>query len=73
MDVTVVDTVASTYTPTTLVTHYGTAAAAALRKRAKYADIIQSHIFVRIAIETLAPINTDGQRFLDSLLFSCSD
>ena len=33
----------------------------------RYAEIIQSHIFVAIAIETLAPINMDGQRFLDSL------
>ena len=38
-----------------------------MRKRAKYAEIIQSHHFVPIAIETLRPINMDGQRFLDSL------
>ena len=30
-------------------------------------EIIQSHHFVPIAIETLGPINMDGQRFLDSL------
>ena len=45
----------------------GAAKAAATRKRAKYAEIIQPHIFVPIAIETLGPINMDGQRFLDSL------
>ena len=45
----------------------GAAEAAATRKRAKFAEIIQSHIFVPIAIETLGPINMDGQRFLDSL------
>ena len=37
------------------------------RKRAKYDEIIQWHPFVLIAIETLGPINMDGQRFLDSL------
>ena len=40
---------------------------AALRKRAEYTDIIQLHIYVPIAIETMTPINKDGQRFLDSL------
>ena len=43
------------------------AEAAATRKRTKYADIIQSHHFVPIAIETLGPINMEGQRFLYSL------
>ena len=52
-DVTVVDTLASSYTPTTSVTPCGAAEAAATRKRAKYAEIIQSHHFVPIAIETL--------------------
>ena len=41
--------------------------AAATRKRAKYVDIIQSHIFVPLAIETLGPIDMDGQRFIDSI------
>ena len=45
----------------------GAAEAASTRKRAKYAEIIQSHHFVPIAIETLEPINMDSQRFLDSL------
>ena len=66
-DVTGVDTVANSYTPTTSVTPCAAAKAAATRKRAKYAGIIQSHHFVPIAIETLGPINMDGQRFLDSL------
>ena len=66
-DVTVVDTLANSYTPTTSVTSCGAAEAAATRKRAKYAEIIQSYYFVPIAIETLGPINMDGQRFLDSL------
>ena len=43
------------------------AEAAATRKRANYAEIIQSHLFVPIAIETLGPINMDDQRFLNSL------
>ena len=66
-DVTAVDTLASSYTPTTSVTPREAAEAAATRKRAKYTEIIQSHLFVPIAIETLGPINMDGQRFLDSL------
>ena len=66
-DVTVVDTLARSYTPTTLVTPCEAAEAAATRKRAKYAEIIQSHHFVPIVIETLGPINMDGQCFLDSL------
>ena len=66
-DVTVVDTLASSYMPTTSVTLCGAAKAVATWKRAKYAEIIQSHHFVLIAIETLEPINMDGQRFLHSL------
>ena len=66
-DVKVVDTLASSYTSTTSVIPYGAAEAAATRNRAKYAEIIQSDLFVPIAIETLGPINMDGQRFLDSL------
>ena len=66
-DVTVVDTLASSYTPTTLVKPCGVAEEAATQKRAKYWEIIQSHIFISIAIKTLGPINMDDQRFLDSL------
>ena len=69
------NTLASSYTPTTSATHCGAAKATATRKRAKYAEIIQSHLFGSIAIEILGPINMDGQRFLDSLgerLFSVS-
>ena len=49
------------------MTPCGAAEAAVTRKTATYAEIIQSHHFVPIAIETLGPINMDGQRFLDSL------
>ena len=66
-DVTVVDTLASSYTPTTSVTPCGAAEAAATRKRAKYSEIIQSYLFVAIAIEILGPINMDGERFFDSV------
>ena len=66
-DVTVVDTLASSYMPTTSVTPCGVEEAAAKWKRTKYAEIIQSHIFVPIAIETLGPINMNDQCFLDSL------
>ena len=66
-EVTVVVTLASSYKPTTSVTPCDVAEAAATRKRDKYAEIIHSHIFVPIAIETLGQINMDGQRFLGSL------
>ena len=56
-DVTVVDTLANSYTPTTSVTSCGAAESAATRKRVKYAEIIQSHHFVPIAIETLGSIS----------------
>ena len=61
------DTMVNSYTPTTSVTSCGAAEAAATRKRAKYAEIIQSHHFVPIAIDTLGTINMDGQHLLDSL------
>ena len=66
-DVTVVNTLANSYTPTTSVTSSGAAEAAVMRKRAKYAEMIQSHHFVPIALETLGSINMDGQRILRSL------
>ena len=66
-DVTVVDTLASSYPPISTVTPCGAAEVAAKRKRTKYAEVIHSHIFVPIAIETLEPINMDGKHFLDSL------
>ena len=58
--VTVVDTLISSYTLATSVTPCRVAETAATRKRAKYADIIQSHIFVAIVIDTFEPINMDG-------------
>ena len=61
-DVTVVDTLASSYTPTASMTLCG-AAEAALRERAIYADI-KLPILVPIAIETLGQIKMNGQRFL---------
>ena len=61
------DTLASSYTPTMSVTSCGAAEAAAKRKIAKYAEIIQSYIFNPIAIDTLEPINMYELRFLDSL------
>ena len=42
----VVDSLTSSHTPTTSVTPCGAAEAAALRKRAKYAAIMQSNCFV---------------------------
>ena len=66
-DVTVVDTLPIFNMLTTSVTPCRSAEAAAMQKKTKYASIIQLHIFVPIAIETLVPMNTDGQRFFNSL------
>ena len=62
-DVIVVDTLTNSYTSNTSVTIRGTAEAAAMQKSV----VIQSHIFVPIAIETLGPFDIDGQRLFDSL------
>ena len=61
----VVDTLASSYTPKTSMTPCGAAEAVATRKRATYAEITQSHLFVPIAIETLEPIYMDGLHLID--------
>ena len=43
------------------------AEAAAQRKELKYSEISSSHHFFPLAIETLGPINAEGQRFVSEL------
>ena len=46
---------------------------AASLKCAKYMDIIRTHLFCPVAIETMGPINRAGIEFLDSLGRRTSD
>ena len=62
-DATVTDTVAESYLTTTAVEAAAAAEAAAGRKEAKYAQIINSHIFIALAFETFGPINSNGTAF----------
>ena len=43
------------------------AEAAAQRKELKYSDIFSSHHFFPLAIETLGPINAEGQHLISEL------
>src|SRR5688572_12048503 len=63
-DVTVADTVAPSYVPTTSNQAGGAAELAEARKNTKYAQLMQSYLFVPLAIETMGPINTKGLAFL---------
>ena len=66
-DATVTDTIAESYLNTTAVEVGAAAEAAASRKEAKYSQIINSHIFIPLAFETLGPINSKGAAFLSEL------
>jgi hypothetical protein len=66
-DATVTDTVAESYLSSTSIVAGAAAEAAAVRKEAKYAEIINSHIFIPLAFETLGPINSNGTAFLSEL------
>ena len=66
-DATVTDTVAESYISTTAIEAGAAAEAAAVRKEVKYAEIINSHIFIPLAFETLGPINSKGTAFLSEL------
>jgi len=66
-DATVTDTVAESYLNTTAIEAGAAAEAAAGRKEDKYSQIVNSHIFIPLAIETLGPINSKGAAFLSEL------
>ena len=66
-DVTVIDSLATSYLASTSVTPGGAAEIAATRKEAKYANLATTHTFVPIALETLGPISTKSLLFLREL------
>ena len=66
-DVTVADTLASSYASISSATAGAVAEAAATRKAAKYAVISSTYQFVPIAIETMGPICSEATSFLCEL------
>ena len=66
-DVTVIDTLASSYVPATSQTPGAAAETAADRKTSKYAILSQSYLFVPVAVETMGAINEAGMNFLGDL------
>jgi len=63
-DVTVIDTLASSYVPATSQTPGAAAQTAGDRKTSKYAILSQSYLFVPVAVETMGAINEAGMNFL---------
>ena len=66
-DVTVINTLADSYLPTSSQQTGGAAELAATKKETKYADLAQRYTFVPIAVETLGAINLTGMNFLSDL------
>ena len=66
-DVTAPDTLAQSHLPGTSLEAGSAAESASHLKHVKYADITRSHDFVAVAVETLGPVNKDGQAFLQNL------
>jgi len=66
-DVTVIDTLASSYVPATSQTPGAAAETAADGKTSKYAILSQSYLFVPVAVETMGVINQVGMNFLGDL------
>ena len=66
-DATAPDTLAASYLRDTSVTAGSAAEFAASRKVVKYNEIIRSHFFVPLAIESLGPINSEGLKFLHEI------
>ena len=66
-DVTVTNTVATSYLALSSVSAASAAEAAATRKNIKYAEISRTHLFFPLAIEIMGPINQVGQDFISEL------
>ena len=66
-DVTVVDTLAPSYASLSSISAGKAAERAAEKKVSKYSSIIQTHVFVPLAIETLGPVNSSALSFLSQL------
>jgi len=66
-DVTVVDTLAASYTSLSCSSPGAVAEAAATRKKAKYVSISSTHTFIPIAVETMGPICSEAIHFLSEV------
>src|SRR6218665_2369792 len=66
-DAMVVDTLASSYVQATAAMAGAAAEIATERKNTKYSDLLNTHVFVSLAMETLGPINITSQNFLRDL------
>ena len=66
-DVTVTDTLASSYIDISSVSAGGAAELAADRKTSKYSNLSAGYTFLPLAFETLGPLNKDGEEFLSTL------
>lgn len=66
-DVTVIDTLAQSYLPSTSTSAGSAAEIAALRKEDKYASATANYTFIPIALETLGAIGTKATSFLREL------
>jgi hypothetical protein len=66
-DVTVPDTYAASHILSTSITPAAAADKAAVNKKIKYQSIIQTHIFIPIAVETAGVLNREATEFLQDL------
>ena len=66
-DATVPDTLAQSHLPETSTKAGAAAERASKLKNEKYQELKRSYKFCAIAIETLGPINEEGERFLTNL------
>ena len=66
-DVTIVDTLAPSYLPSSSQSAGSAAENAATKKTTKYTDLARSHFFCPLAFESLGPMNDSGQSFIAEL------
>ena len=66
-DVTVPDTLAASHLEACSRVAGAAAERASALKTIKYSDILRTHLFCPIAVETMGPVNQEGSRFLDKL------
>jgi hypothetical protein len=71
-DVTVIDTMASSYLNSTSITAGGAAEIAATRKMEKYRDLARGYEVVPVALETLGPMNPEGADFINGIGRLCA-
>ena len=66
-DATVIDTIAPSYLQATAATAGAAAEIADVRKTKKYQDLLKTHHFIPLAMETLGPINETGITFVEDI------